>query len=158
MLYDWWRSLGYIFELVISFAIFQNSLIEGSSRLYQCRQGPPADRSNCNIVIQAAYGRGHIDITDFSAKIGRICWCIVICNPQKRWIHKYSLTKYATGRCGVKDTPAIIQDGTCKKIGVVEYWPRNEICNQWFDVEYYYWSPGRQIQPVGIETWCYLPL
>jgi hypothetical protein len=31
---------------------------------------------------------------------------------------------------GVKDTPAIIQDGTCKKNGFVEYWPRNESCNQ----------------------------
>jgi hypothetical protein len=29
------------------------------SRLYQCRHGPPADRSNCNIAIQA-----YIDITD----------------------------------------------------------------------------------------------
>ena len=66
MLYDhWWRwrSMGYDDEVAISLAVFQNNLIEGSSRLYQCREGPPADRDDIYIMI-GQYGRGHIDITE----------------------------------------------------------------------------------------------
>jgi len=54
-----WVSLGYDVRVAISLTVFQESLIEGMSRLYQCRHGPPADRSNCNISILA-----YIDITD----------------------------------------------------------------------------------------------